>query len=177
MAQFTQGTRKVLPKYISKTKVEAILEQAREDCTRNYLILITLWRTGLRVTELTHLTKRDIGTEQLTIRQGKGHKDRIIPADRGLIDLLLLHSASKTLDERLFPITATAVRYICHRYQGDENLHPHTLRHSFAVHALKSGINIRALQKILGHSNLNTTAIYLDLIGDDIKSEYKKIIW
>ena len=154
-----------------------ILEKVRADNTRNYLILVTLWRTGMRVSELTNITKRDVGSDQITIRQGKGHKDRIVPADSGLIDLLTLHSASINLDDLLFPLSDVAVRNICHKYQGDENLHPHTLRHSFAIHCLKSGMNVRLLQKILGHTNLSTTAIYLDLIGEDIKDGYKKIQW
>ena len=69
------------------------------------------------------------------------------------------------------------MRNITHRYQGELDVHPHTFRHSFAVHCLKSGVNIRALQKMLGHSDLNTTAVYLDLIGEDIKDDYKKVQW
>lgn len=177
MNQFSSRIPKKLYKYIAKTKVDAILEKARADNTRNYLILVTLWRTGMRVSELTNITKRDVGSDQITIRQGKGHKDRIVPADSGLIDLLTLHSASMNLDDLLFPLSEVAVRNICHKYQGDENLHPHTLRHSFAVHCLKSGMNIRVLQKILGHTNLSTTAIYLDLIADDLKAEHRKVSW
>lgn len=175
MNQFSSRTPKKLYKYIMKTKVDAILEKARNDNTRNYLILVTLWRTGMRVSELTNITKRDVGSDQITIRQGKGHKDRIVPADLALIDLLTIHSASMNLEDLLFPLSEVAVRNICHKYQGDENLHPHTLRHSFAVHCLKSGMNVRVLQKILGHTNLSTTAIYLDLIGEDIKTEFKKV--
>jgi len=70
-----------------------------------------------------------------------------------------------------------AIRNIVHKYQGEEDVHPHTLRHSFAVHCLKSGMNIRSLQKILGHSDLNTTAEYLDLIAQDVKDDYKRIQW
>jgi len=175
MNQFSTQTPKKLYKYIAKTKVDAILEKARSDNTRNYLILVTLWRTGMRVSELTNLTKRDIHNDEIVIRQGKGHRDRNVPADQSLIDLLTLHAASMNLDDRLFPLSEVAVRNICHKYQGDENLHPHTFRHSFAVHCLKSGVNIRVLQKILGHTNLSTTAIYLDLIGEDVKTEYRKV--
>lgn len=54
---------------------------------------------------------------------------------------------------------------------------PHTFRHSFAVHCLKQGMNLRSLQKILGHNDLATTAVYLDLIAKDIKEDYQKIQW
>ncbi len=81
------------------------------------------------------------------------------------------------LEDRLFPLTNAQIRNIVHTYQGEENVHPHTFRHSFSVHALRQGVNIRSLQKILGHTDLNTAAQYLDLIGEDIKVDYKKIMW
>ena len=80
----------------------------------------------------------------------------------------------------LFPIGGRQIRNIIKQYTPDElkkEIHPHTLRHSFAVHCLNSGMNVRALQKILGHSDLKTTAIYLDIVGKDIKDEFKKVIW
>jgi len=61
--------------------------------------------------------------------------------------------------------------------KGNEYVKPHTFRHSFAVHCLKSGMNIRSLQKILGHSDLNTTAVYLDLVGKDIITDFEKVEW
>lgn len=170
-------TPKKLPKYITKTKVDEILNKVRETSTKDYLILLTLFRTGMRSSELVHLKKRDISQGEITIRQGKGNKDRIIPIDEGLYDLLMLHSNTLNLEDRLFPVTTARIRQICSKYKSDENLHPHSLRHSYAIFCLKSGMNIRALQKILGHSTLSTTAVYLDLIGQDLKDEHKKILW
>lgn len=164
-------------KYLEKSKVDEMLNRARADNTRNYLILQTLWRTGMRNSELTNFTKHDIKPDQITIRQGKGSKDRIVPIDANLFDLLTLFTAKINLDDKLFPLSDMQIRNIVHRYEGDEKVHPHMLRHSFAVHYLKSGGNIRALQKILGHKDLNTTAVYLDLIADDIKEDYKKLRW
>ena len=127
--------------------------------------------------ELTNLKKQDIKPDEITIRQGKGHKDRIIPLDPHLFDLLTYHMANLNLEDRLFPISTTMVRNIVHKYEGDESIHPHTLRHSFAVYCLKQGLNIRSLQKILGHAHLDTTAIYLDLISQDVKDDFKKLEW
>lgn len=166
---------KKLFKYLEKTKVNEMLERARVDNKRNYLIILTLWKTGMRNSEVTNFTKRNIKLDHITIRQGKGYKDRIVPIDASLYDLLMFHTATIGLDDKVFPLSDMAIRNIVHKYEGDEDVHPHTLRHSFAVFYLKSGGNIRCLQKILGHSDLNTTAEYLDLIADDIKEDYKKL--
>ncbi len=169
---------KKLPKYLEKTKIDEMLEQARNDNKRNYLILLTLWRTGIRNSELINLKKRDIKVDELTIRQGKGHKDRIVPLDTHLSDLLQYNTAKIPLDDKVFPLTSAQIRNISHRYQPkDEVVKPHTFRHSFAVYCLKQGMNLRSLQKILGHNDLATTAVYLDLIAKDIKEDYNKVEW
>ena len=163
-------------KYLDKTKVNEMMERAQVN-KRDYLIILTLWRTGIRNSELRNLKKKDIKRDEITIRQGKGNKDRIVPLDDFLYNLLNFYASNKTLEDYLFPLSDMAVRNITHKYEGSEKVNPHMLRHSFAVHYLKSGGNIRALQKILGHSDLNTTAVYLDLIADDIKEDYKKVQW
>jgi len=168
---------KTLKKYIDKTKVDSMLERARSDNKRNYLIILILWRTGIRNSELIHLKKKDIKHDEITIRQGKGYKDRIVPIDSSLYDLLSFYCSDLNQEDDLFKLSDMSIRNIVHKYQGDDDVHPHTLRHSFAVNYLKSNGNIRCLQKILGHSDLNVTAEYLDLIGDDIKEDYKKLKW
>lgn len=167
---------KKLFKYLEKSKVDEILERARIN-KRDYLLILTLWRTGIRNSELVNLKKKDIKDNRIIIHQGKGHKDRWVPLDKNLRTLLEYHTADMTLDDRVFPISTVQVRNIVHKYQGDEYIKPHTFRHSFAVYYLKSGGNIRVLQKILGHSDLNTTAVYLDLIGEDIINDFNKIEW
>jgi integrase/recombinase XerD len=77
-------------------------------------------------------------------------------------------------EDSLFPLSTRQIRNIVYRYS---ELHPHTFRHSFAVYCLRNGMNLRALQKILGHSGLNTTQVYLDLVGADLQDEYKKVNW
>lgn len=80
-------------------------------------------------------------------------------------------------EDRIFPLSTASIRNIAIKYRGDTEMTPHTLRHSHAVHCLKSGMNIRVLQKILGHRDLATTAEYLDLIGEDVMDEFEKIQW
>jgi integrase len=93
---------KKLSKYLGKTIIDEMLDKARNDNKSNYLILLTLWRTGIRNSELVNLKKRDIKTDELTIRQGKGHKDRIIPMNSHLSDLLQYHSSKMSFDSKLF---------------------------------------------------------------------------
>ena len=165
-------------KYYEKTKIDEILNKARNCNKRDYLILLTLWRTGIRNSELVKLKKKDVKADEITIRQGKGGKDRVVPLDFHLFDLLQYHIADMPLDSRLFPMTTAQVRNIVHKYEPNgEPMKPHGFRHSFAVHCLKQGMNLRSLQKILGHSNLTTTSIYLDIIAKDIKEDYLKIEW
>jgi len=165
-----------LMKYLEKTKVDELLDRARSN-KRDFLLLNTIWKTGIRNEELTLLEKRDIKEDRIIIRQGKGKKQRWVPLDKSLGDLLSYHTADMTLTDKLFPLSTVSVRNITHKYQGEEIVTPHTLRHSYAVHCLKSGMNIRSLQKILGHKNLETTAIYLDLIGKDIMEDFRKVVF
>ena len=140
---------KKLPKYLTKTKIDEMLERARNDDKRNYLILLTLWRTGMRNSELVNLRKGDIKFEEnrIVIHQGKGNKDRWIPLDNTLGDLLSYHTGDMSLDDIVFPLSTAQIRNIVHRYEGDEDVKPHSFRHSFAVYCLRKGINVRALQK------------------------------
>lgn len=172
------NTPKELPKYCSKEEIEVIIAKADHDTgkhgRRNHIILTVLWQTGMRAEEITNLRKKDIQADTIIIRGGKGGKDRVIPVKNDLRNLLLLYSDQLNGDEQIFPLSTRQIRNIVYRYS---EMHPHTFRHSFAVYCLKSGMNIRTLQKILGHSGLNTTQVYLDLSGVDINDEYKKVNW
>jgi site-specific recombinase XerD len=136
-------------------------------------------KTGMRNSELCKLKKRDIKFDEkrIIIHEGKGRRDRWIPLEENLSDLLSFYCSDMSLDDVLFPITTAQVRNITHKYQGEEYCKPHMFRHSFAVHCLKQGMNIRVLQKILGHKDLATTAVYLDLIGEDVMNEFGKMEW
>jgi len=102
---------KKLPKYLTKTKIDEMLERARNDNKRNYLILLTLWRTGIRNSELVNLRKRDIKFEEnrVVIHQGKGNKDRWIPLDTALADLLSYHIGDISLDDVIFPLSTAQI--------------------------------------------------------------------
>jgi len=167
-----------LPKYISKEEITSMLDKAKKDRYRNFILLLTLWRTGLRVSELVNLRKCDIQDDAIFVKQGKFKKDRIIPLESELSNLLGLYVDRLHHKDKLFPLTDRQIRNITYKYSPDYfNVHPHTFRHSFAVHCLKNGMNLRSLQKILGHTSLATTQVYLDIVGKDIKEDFGKVEW
>lgn len=177
-----QTTPKTLPKFISIGEISSMLDCAKKEgkkfSYRNYIILMTLSRTGMRVSEIANLRKRDIVENSIIVRQGKGKKDRVIPLENELAGLLGLYADPLTPRNKIFPMSTRQIRNIVYKYAPSGfDVHPHTLRHSFAVYCVKSGMSIRSLQKILGHDSLNTTSIYLDIVGQDVVDDFKKVVW
>lgn len=176
------GRNKTLPKYLNYPVISGILDKVKKErkklSYRNYIILMTLARTGMRASEVANLKKQDIKDDTLIVRQGKGKKDRIIPLDSELSNLLGLYSDRLSPRDYVFDISTRQIRNTVYKYVPRElDASPHTFRHSFAVHCLKNGMNLRSLQKILGHSSLTTTQIYLDVVSKDVKEDYDKIPW
>jgi len=171
-------TPKILPKYVEYSVISTMLDNAKKNRYRDYILLLLLSRTGMRISEVTKLKKQDIQENTIIVRLGKGKKDRVIPLDNELGSILGLFSDRLTPNQKLFPITERQARNVVYRYTPDGmNIHPHTIRHSFAVHCLKNGMNIRNLQKILGHTNLTTTQVYLDLTAQDVQDDFVKVKW
>ena len=130
----------------------------------------------MRNSELVNLRKKDIMDSTIIIRDGKGHKDRVIPLENELGNLLGLFADPKGHEDRLFSISKRQIRNLVYKYRGEhEHVSPHTFRHSFAVYCLKNGMNLENLRRILGHSNLNTTQVYLDLAGKDTVEDFNRI--
>lgn len=177
--EYYNPTPKTFPKYLSKEEINVVLDKANHDINahgrRNYIMLLTLWKSGMRVSELIHIKKSDIKDDTILIRCGKGSKDRVIPLAFDLRSLLLTYSDNIQGNRFIFGVTRKQVNNIIKKY--DPKIHAHTFRHSFAVHYLKSGGNLRSLQLILGHSSLNTTQIYLMLSGVDVNADYNKVVW
>jgi predicted RNA-binding protein with TRAM domain len=130
---------------------------------------------GLRESEVINLQRKDFhfDEELLFIREGKGQKDRVVPLNHAVLkDMALKYAKDLQPDDKLFDITRHGVYGLVKRYakraEIERNVHPHQLRHSFAVYSLKSGVDLRSLQKMLGHSRLETTAIYLQLTAGDL---------
>lgn len=158
---------------------------------RNRAMLEVLYGCGLRVSELTGMDVGDVLFEDGFVRVvGKGGKERVSPlsgaALRALADYLdkgrpeLARRASKQtgavfLNARGGRLTRQSVHAVVSRAGlsiGIANLHPHTLRHSFATHMLAGGADLRVVQEILGHSDISTTQIYTHVDRTHIREEY-----
>jgi integrase/recombinase XerD len=168
-----------LPKILSPEQVAKLIDSASTQFYRT--ILMTLYATGLRRAELAQLKISDIDSERMVIhvRGGKGRKDRDVMLSPKLLDALRqywrgLRRKPKTwlfpgnrwhTGER--PILSKVVWQACREAAtrarlGDE-VHPHTLRHCFATHLLEAGADLRTIQILLGHRDLEETTIYLHL--------------
>lgn len=151
---------------------------------RNKLILTLLYSTGLRVSELIKLQIKTIDFEERTIRvRGKGEKDRIVIFDNATLDLIDEYLEKRGVEnEYLFvnqknnTLTSRYIQYMIKEYAQKAGIQrkvtPHILRHSFATHLLKNGVDIRAIQQLLGHSNLSTTQIYTSVDMHTLKDVY-----
>ena len=155
------------------------------------MLLITLYASGLRVTEGSLLRIQDIdsSTDRMSLRvcAGKGGKDRYTLLSPSLLTLLRsycrthgLHHASKNPGQWLFPNKQfsgpTAVENIQRAYQGARQCAgitkeggTHTLRHCFATHLLEGGVDLYTISRLLGHNHISTTSRYLHLISPQFK--------
>jgi integrase/recombinase XerD len=188
---------RILPDYLSEQEIDAMLEVFPENADalelRNRAILHLLYASGLRVSELTSLKLQDVSFEKSILRVcGKGSKERIVPVAPGVLRLLnkYIRSArlelsgmnpsipylfvsrrSRKLDrERIWAIIKDAA------FSAGiaKNIHPHTLRHSFATHLLANGADLRVIQEMLGHADIGTTEIYTHVDRSKLAAIHRK---
>lgn len=201
------GMQKKLPKFLSHESIEALLktvlpyagEHAPALQARDRAMVILLYATGVRVSELLSLKMQNIDLKLNYIRvRGKGEKERLIPFVPVAGELLkiyleqyrsvLLTAAAPTskitptevvfLGTRGEPLTRQAFwKFLIKLAQHagvDEQISPHRLRHSFATHLLQAGMNLRSLQTLLGHADLSTTQVYTHVSQEHLKQLHKK---
>jgi len=168
-----------LPTILSQEEVTQLIDAALTPYHRT--LLMTLYATGARRAELTHLKVTDIDSQRMVIRiqGGKGRKDRDAMLSPKLLQALREHwrGLRRKPSAWLFPgnrwhtgdtpITTKVVWNACkeaaQRAGLQKDVHPHTLRHSFATHLLEAGADLRTIQILLGHRDLEETTIYLHL--------------
>jgi integrase/recombinase XerD len=166
-----------VPSILSQQEVARLIDAA--DSPFHRTLLMTLYATGVRRAELTHLKISDVDSQRMVIhvRGGKGRKDRDVMLSPKLLKELREHwrRLRRKPSEWLFPgnqqhtndrpISTKAVWHACRnaakRAGIQKQVHPHTLRHCFATHLLEQGADLRNIQMLLGHSDLEQTTIYL----------------
>ena len=184
-----ETVRTKLPHYLEPKEIDILIEYAADSSRMAANFMLTLWRAGLRVSEAINLQARDLRFKtdrpQIHIRKAKGHKERFVPAHPELQRTLKEHcqyirakgTAPLFIGEKSGQQASRQTGYewvvrALNRAKLDKVLPketkvtPHTFRHSAARHWLHSGVQINTVQLWLGHSNLDTTLIYLALVPD-----------
>ena len=184
---------KELAKFIPEYDMLNISFEENDDfiIRRDELVIEILYQTGIRQSELRNIKDNDIDTNKQTIKiLGKRNKERIIPIEKDLINLIsrYLNLRNKQFPERKNnnlivnnkgeESTPKFIYNIVHKILKEvttvEQKSPHVLRHTFATHLLNRGADIRAIQKMLGHNNLSSTQVYTHNTIDKLKETYKK---
>ncbi len=166
---------KKAPVYLTQSEIEGLVNTAIDP--RDSLIVKMLYATGVRISELVNIKKTDIDFDRNTIKVfGKGAKERIVIIPAGLSSTLRTYCEPLNDHNRLFELTTRTVqrdiKILGARAGITKHVTPHKLRHSFATHMLQNGGNVVAIQKLLGHTSLNTTQIYTHYNVDDLKDMY-----
>jgi integrase/recombinase XerD len=138
------------------------------------LIVWTLLDTGLRVEELSKLSKDNIDWQMHRLSfEGKKKKRRVVEMPPRIRELLEAHISVYDYFGIGVRTMQRVVKKVANRAKIRRPCTPHVLRHTFAVTALQKGVSLAALQKILGHKNLQTTAIYLNLSPEEALREFR----
>jgi len=184
-----------LPKTLSSSEVESLLGQPERTAPlgiRDKAMLELLYATGLRASELVGLRLQDINLERgFVIVVGKGSKERAVPLGevagarvreyidraRPLLlkgresDFLFISSRHRQITRQMF---WERIKHYVRKAGIMKSVSPHTLRHSFATHLLDNGADLRAVQAMLGHSDISTTQIYTYVSRERLKQIHEK---
>jgi integrase/recombinase XerD len=179
-----------IPKRLRKALTLEEMEKVKQACisSREKALIEFIYSTGCRVSEVTGVDKNSINWNELSVNViGKGNKERKVYFN--VKAKLLIIDYLKTRKDENKPLFVTSKRpyarlgqrsiekevsNVALRAGIEKSVFPHLLRHSFATHRLNSGMNITALQMLLGHTNPSTTQIYAALSENNIKHEYNK---
>lgn len=187
---------KRIPKHLIREDAMSLLEWTKNfpydykfERSRGVAIIGTFLFTGVRLEELRNLkiTDIDLDNRTLFVQSGKGDKDRIIPLNNGLVEILHEYLKDRRRLKKSCPYFFTAMR-------GDSKMgdrvikrlikklrekskiyfYPHMLRHTFATLMLEGGCDLFSLSKMLGHSDIKTTTIYLTATASHLQKEMSK---
>lgn len=184
LAFIRPGQEGKLPQVLSREEVRRVLSAVPIE--RHRVCLATIYSLGLRLGEGTHLAIGDIDIDRMFvhIRNAKGDKERYVPLPKRTLELIMPFYHSHRNPRFIFPAPgrgeanmSTARRPLphnsiqipfkeaCQRAGILKNVSVHHLRHSYAIHLIEAGVNMRFVQQYLGHSDIRTTMIYTKLIN------------
>lgn len=182
-----------LPDVLEVDEIVALLETpdiSKNNGYRDRTMLELLYATGMRVSELIQLEVENVNLIMGFVRVfGKGNKERIVPLGDTVIDFLTKYIETvrpqllkKTTTDALFlnlhgkPLSRQGIWKMIKQTGIKANINktltPHTLRHSFATHLLENGADLRAVQEMLGHSDISTTQLYTHVSKSKIRKMY-----
>ncbi|MBO6195210.1 MAG: site-specific tyrosine recombinase XerD [Bacilli bacterium] len=187
-------TPKKMPRVLSIEDVDKLLDIEVKDAytSRNKAMLELMYSSGLRVSELLNLTLNNIDFDMNLVRIfGKGSKERIVPMStiatkylyeyinlyrntlikNNITDLIFLNSRGNKLSRQGF---FKILKEIALEKGINREISPHVLRHSFATHLLNNGADLRSIQTMLGHENIETTQIYTHVSNNYVKKNYEE---
>ena len=184
-----------LPAILSREEVRSILSCVRTP--HNHAFLSTVYACGLRLQEAMSLEISDIDAQRMMIHvhRGKGAKDRFVPLPHATLTVLRAHLKRHRNPCLLFPaygrdsrsggtsttpMAKSSVQGAFRRAKHEAGIHKtpvsvHTVRHAYATHLLEAGVNLRVIQKYLGHSSIETTTLYLHLTRKGEENAYALI--
>ena len=185
---------KKLPNYLSINEIEELLNSIEENTKENIrdkCLFEIMYSTGMRVSEVSNLKVSNINFSDNSIRvMGKGSKERIVYYGAILKDILNKYMKirneflKKGNIENLFinkngdVLSRESIAYIINKIEKksliNHKISPHILRHSFATHLLDNGADLRSVQELLGHENLDTTEIYTHVSNERLRAVYLK---
>ena len=169
-----------LPVVLSREEVQRLFAVVKN--LKHKALLMTAYDAGLRLSEILNLRVEDIDSGRMVIRicQGKGKKDRYGRLSPCLLKLLREYWRAYRPETLLFPGACRQKRYdlatpghilkkLCRKAGITKRVSMHTLRHSFATHLLEAGTNLRVIQQLLGHSNIQTTCVYTHISIEELR--------
>ncbi len=164
---------KKLPVEVTEDEFAQLLTVTKQ--MKHKVAFLLAWGSGMRIGEVIRLQKEDVNLDgkEIRINQGKGSKDRIVPLPRGFKE--------KHMEFIPFDFKDRSLQKTFRLYSEKSGLkekkptvHFHSLRHGFATQCLRKGIGLRSIQMMLGHSDISTTGIYLQLAPVEAIKEYEE---
>ena len=183
---------KRLPGFLPEDEMRRLLELAAESkhplARRDSALLELLYSSGLRIQELCQLNAEDIDFWGAMVRVfGKGGRERLVPVGDSALKTIHAYLALRPKGQRVSPLflnpkgarlSDRGARMVVARWVRQaavqQNISPHSFRHSFATHLLNRGCDLRTVQEMLGHRNLVTTQIYTHVTADHLMKQYQK---